>query len=86
MIAAVAKQKAGFSVRGVMRLKKAQAAGDPDTGTTYYHHWLATLERMVAAKGLATPAALARTYQAWEHAAQRTPHGTPIDLRLEDFK
>ena len=21
-------------------IKKAQAAGDPDTGETYYHHWL----------------------------------------------
>jgi len=29
-------------------IKKAQAAGDPDTGDTYYHHWLATLERIVA--------------------------------------
>ena len=33
-------------------IKKAQAAGDPDTGDTYYHHWLATLERIVAAKGI----------------------------------
>ena len=32
-------------------IKKAQAAGDPDTGDTYYHHWLATLERIVAAQG-----------------------------------
>src|ERR1700739_3671876 len=32
--------------------KKAQAAGDPDLGDTYYHHWLATLERIVAEKGL----------------------------------
>ena len=31
-------------------IKKAQAAGDPDTGETYYHHWLAALERLVAAK------------------------------------
>ena len=31
-------------------IKKAQAAGDPDTGETYYRHWLATLERMVAKK------------------------------------
>src|SRR5215813_5350861 len=23
-------------------IKRAQAAGDPDTGETYYHHWLAT--------------------------------------------
>ena len=39
-------------------IKKAQAAGDPDTGETYYHHWLATLERIVAAKGLADAAVL----------------------------
>src|SRR5688572_11059139 len=32
-------------------IRKAQAAGDPDTGATYYRHWLATLERMVTAKG-----------------------------------
>jgi nitrile hydratase accessory protein len=66
-------------------IKKAQAAGDPDTGETYYHHWLATLERIVAAKGLADTQALARTRDAWEHACERTPHGTPIELRAEDF-
>jgi nitrile hydratase accessory protein len=66
-------------------IKKAQAAGDPDTGETYYHHWLATLERIVAAKGLADTQALARTRDAWEHACKRTPHGTPIELRAEDF-
>src|ERR1700745_2540526 len=37
-------------------IKRAQAAGDPDTGETYYHHWLATLERMVAAEGGGPPA------------------------------
>ena len=31
-------------------IKRAQAAGDPDTGETYYRHWLATLENLVAAK------------------------------------
>ena len=36
-------------------IKRAQAAGDPDTGETYYRHWLATLERLVAEKGVATP-------------------------------
>ena len=30
-------------------IKRAQAAGDPDTGETYYLHWLATLEGLVAA-------------------------------------
>ena len=66
-------------------IRKAQAAGDPDTGATYYRHWLATLERMVAAKGLANPDVLARAYDAWDRAADRTPHGTPIELRPEDF-
>src|ERR1700737_3337779 len=47
-------------------IKKAQAAGDPDTGETYYRHWLATLERIVAAKGLADPHMLARTRDAWQ--------------------
>src|SRR5216110_2964720 len=31
-------------------IKRAQAAGDPDTGDTYYRHWLATLENLVAQK------------------------------------
>jgi nitrile hydratase accessory protein len=67
-------------------IRKAQAAGDPDTGATYYRHWLATLERMVAAKGLTSPEMLARTYDAWDRAADRTPHGIPIELRPEDFR
>jgi nitrile hydratase accessory protein len=66
-------------------IKKAQAAGDPDTGETYYLHWLATLERLVAEKGLADPDLLARTKDAWQHACSRTPHGTPIELRADDF-
>jgi nitrile hydratase accessory protein len=67
-------------------IKKAQAAGDPDTGETYYRHWLATLERIVAEKGVTTSPALAQHYDAWERAARRTPHGTPIELRGEDFR
>jgi nitrile hydratase accessory protein len=67
-------------------IKKAQAAGDPDTGETYYHHWLATLERMVAEKGATSAQALAEHIQAWEHAMHRTPHGKPIELKAEDFR
>ncbi|HYS47647.1 MAG TPA: nitrile hydratase accessory protein [Xanthobacteraceae bacterium] len=66
-------------------IKRAQAAGDPDTGETYYRHWLNTLERLVASKGVTDSAMLARYRDAWEHAAERTPHGTPIELRPEDF-
>jgi nitrile hydratase accessory protein len=66
-------------------IKKAQAAGDLDTGETYYHHWLAALERLVARKGLADAALLTRTRDAWEHACARTPHGSPIELTPADF-
>jgi nitrile hydratase accessory protein len=51
----------------------------------YYRHWLATLERMVEQKGVTDPATLARYRDAWDHAAERTPHGTPIELQVEDF-
>jgi nitrile hydratase accessory protein len=66
-------------------IKRAQAKGDPDTGETYYLHWLATLERLVGEKGVASPATLRRYHDAWDHAADRTPHGSPIELRPEDF-
>ena len=66
-------------------IKRAQAAGDPDTGETYYRHWLATLESLVAAKGITTSETLHRYRDAWDHAADRTPHGVPIELRPEDF-
>lgn len=67
-------------------IKKAQAAGDPDTGETYYRHWLATLERMVAEKGATSRQMLAEHFRAWKRAMQRTPHGKPIELRAEDFR
>jgi len=66
-------------------IKRAQAAGDPDTGETYYRHWLATLERLVAEKGIASHDTLARYRDAWDHAADRTPHGKPIELSPDDF-
>ena len=34
-------------------IKRAQDDGDPDLGDTYYRHWLAALEGLVLAKGLA---------------------------------
>jgi len=67
-------------------IKKAQAAGDPDTGETYYHHWLATLERILSEKGVTDAPQLARTRDAWERACGRTPHGAPIELRPDDFR
>lgn len=67
------------------QIQVAQAGGDADLGDTYYHHWLAALEGLVAAKGASSAAELERHRVAWDHAADRTPHGQPIELRAEDF-
>jgi len=66
-------------------IRRAQQGGDPDTGETYYRHWLATLERLIAEKGVATSDTLHRYRDAWDHAADRTPHGQPIELTPADF-
>ena len=66
-------------------IKRAQVKVDRDTGETYYLHWLAALERIVAEKGVTDAAALTRYHDAWDHAADRTPHGMPIELQPQDF-
>jgi nitrile hydratase accessory protein len=66
-------------------IKRAQANGDPDHGDTYYRHWLATLEGLIAKKGVASSETLHCYRDAWDHAADRTPHGSPIELRSSDF-
>ena len=67
------------------QIAAAQAAGDVDLGDTYYCHWLAALESLVTAKGAARADELARCARAWDHAADRTPHGQPIALRPDDY-
>ncbi len=69
-----------------IEIGRAQAAGDPDTGETYYLHWLAALEQLVAQKGVTTRDTLARYRDAWDHACERTPHGKPIELKPDDFR
>lgn len=66
-------------------ITRAQQRGDPDTGETYYQHWLTTLERLVAAKGVASAETQAQYRNAWDRAADRTPHGRPIELTPDDF-
>jgi nitrile hydratase accessory protein len=61
-------------------LKSAANRGEPDDGSRYYHHWLAALERLVAAKGLSDPAALLARKEAWASAYRHTPHGKPVEL------
>ena len=62
------------------QIRAARAAGDPDLGDTYYRHWLAALERLVAAKGLVSAEELTRRKDEWAEAARKTPHGAPIEL------
>ena len=66
-------------------IQAAQAAGDADLGDTYYRHWLNALEALVAAKQISSKDELRRYQLAWDHAADRTPHGRPIVLGEADF-
>jgi nitrile hydratase accessory protein len=62
-------------------LQAAASRGEPDDGSRYYHHWLAALEHLVTAKGLADPEALVARKEAWADAYRHTPHGKPVELR-----
>lgn len=65
--------------------EEIERAGDADSGEAYYLHWLRALERLVAERRLTDGETLERYRHAWKHAAERTPHGTPIELAAEDF-
>ena len=68
------------------QIEAAHGAGDPDLGDTYYRHWLAALETLVTVKQAGSAAELSRLRDAWDHAADRTPHGQPIVLQAADFE
>jgi nitrile hydratase accessory protein len=70
-----------WAQRLAREIQRAQASGDPDRGDTYYHHWLAALEGLVADKGLVAGDELERRKLEWDAAARATPHGKPIELR-----
>lgn len=61
-------------------LQAAANRGEPDDGSRYYEHWLAALEGLVAAKGLAERTALVARKEAWTAAYRNTPHGRPVEL------
>lgn len=59
----------------------AELKADPaDDGSRYYDHWLAALERLVVARGLAPRDALHARKHDWAEAFRRTPHGKPVEL------
>jgi nitrile hydratase accessory protein len=61
-------------------IKAAQGSGDPDTGRTYYQHWLAALEQVAIDARVFSVNQLEVRQANWHQAAQRTPHGLPIEL------
>ena len=61
-------------------LKVAASRGEYDDGSHYYEHWLAALERLVAAKGLSDRVAMLARKEAWADAYRHTPHGKPVEL------
>ncbi len=61
-------------------IRRAQAAGDPDEGESYYHHVLDALETLVREKGLIEATELSKRKAEWEEAYRHTPHGQPVKL------
>src|SRR4051812_31514485 len=62
-------------------LAAAVERDEADDGSEYYHHWVAALEKLVAAKGMTGEAELYERKEAWADAYRHTPHGKPIELR-----
>jgi nitrile hydratase accessory protein len=58
----------------------AQEQGDADFGDTYYHHWVAALERLCAEKKLVGHETMGQRKKDWRQAYLNTPHGKPIEL------
>ena len=65
-------------------IAESRMRGEDDTGDRYYRHWLLALERIAVRKGLVDDATLERRRQQWEEAADRTPHGQPIELNRHE--
>ena len=62
-------------------LAAAAERDEADDGSEYYQHWVAALEKLVAAKGLAGEPEMYERKEAWADAYRHTPHGKPVQLR-----
>ena len=61
-------------------LSRQRAGADDDGGADYYASWLAALEALVVAKGLAAKPDLDARAADWRRAYAATPHGKPVKL------
>jgi len=55
-------------------------AADPSDPEAYWRAWLAALEEILRTKQVAGASDLLDLKEAWREAAERTPHGKPIEL------
>ncbi len=58
----------------------AETAADPSDAEAYWRGWLAALEEILRTKQVADASNLNDLKEAWREAAERTPHGKPIEL------
>jgi nitrile hydratase accessory protein len=57
--------------------------GEPHLGATYYRHWLAALEKIVAAKRLTSTEELAVRKHQWADADHHSGFGEPIVIQSQ---
>ena len=62
------------------QLKAAADRGEPDDGSRYYEHWLATLERLVNEKRLTSPAELRERTERCDDGGPPISSETPAEL------
>jgi nitrile hydratase accessory protein len=62
---------------GAALRRSPDGPADPEA---YWRAWLGALEDMLERKQLARPGDLPALQEAWRRAAERTPHGQPIEL------
>jgi nitrile hydratase accessory protein len=66
--------------------REIATAPTEENGASYYLHWLAALEKLTVAKGVASAERLAARKAEWDRAAHATPHGQPILLANDPEK
>ena len=61
-------------------ISQAKGRGEQDLGDTYYHYWLAALEKLLLEKSVLDSEAVKSRIEEWRRAYLNTPHGQPIEL------
>jgi len=62
------------------QISQARDSGDQDLGDTYYHYWLAALEKLLLEKSVLDSETVESRVEEWRRAYLHTPHGQPIEL------